>query len=219
MSTCAAKRSLAQAIGDAQAFLSLFAGTYERWEIAGSVRRRKPEVGDIEHVVMPKFEILPSDDLFATPTACNLLLRRCDELFAAGAIARHVYGSNPHGAPSYRWGELNRGCDFRGFNHEIFSATLHNWGSKLAILTGPADFSTTIVTRLHDGGYRNFQGHVWSCDQCPERTVAPVAHKCEKRCPHCQGTGLKPVRLFPVPTEQEFFHLAGMVWVEPEKRQ
>lgn len=210
------KRDYKTARTDAEYFQSLFFGTYERWEVAGSVRRRKPEVGDVEHVVIPKWESLPADDLFATPEPANLLLRRCDQLMLEGKIARHVYGNDQRGAPKYRWGERNRGCEFRNFNHEIFTADFDNWGSKLAICTGPADFSRQLVTDIRASGHRNYKGMVWRCSTCPSVDERGL---CEPDCQWCEGSGLKPENPVPVLTEKFFFELASMDWLEPEARR
>ncbi len=56
MSTTSEKRDLASALADAQGFRDLFPpASYERWEFAGSVRRKRLSVGDVEHVVIPAF--------------------------------------------------------------------------------------------------------------------------------------------------------------------
>lgn len=148
MSTTATKRPLAKAIAEAEAFRDLCAGAYHRWEIAGSVRRHKPEVGDIEHVVIPdgnalwaRLEsLLPGDGLWGE---------------AVGTIEKAGY---PDG--SHRWGEKYRGVMFRGFRHEIFAADALNWGAILAIRTGPAEFSQRLVTDIKRGGLRQDGGYV-----------------------------------------------------------
>lgn len=213
MSTTTTKRTLLTALADAEAFKKLFEGTFERWEIAGSVRRRKLIVGDIEHVVIPKLGEIPAEDLFKGSILCNLMLRRCDELLSAGIISRHVYSNNAHGAPMHRWGEKYRGCDFRGFNHEIFCAEEEGWGSTLAIRTGPAELSRQLVTNLHVNYLRQYDGHVWQCESCPN-----LLGVCAKSCEFCHGTKLRPMQIIPTPTEEIFFGLAGMAWIEPEKR-
>lgn len=180
MSTTSVKRDLATAITDARAFCDLFAGTYERWEVAGSVRRKKPEVGDIEHVVIPRPNFLARmDELTLDP----------DALFAKtdAPLTKAVYSDG-----TTRWGPLYRGVCFRGFRHEIFCAAPENWGAILAIRTGPADFSTRLVTRMKQWGiYRQQGGFVIE-----------------------QATGA----VVPVFSEVDFLALCGSTWIEPSVR-
>lgn len=189
MSTTTARRPHAQALADAEAFRALFPpSTYERWEIAGSVRRRKPEVADVEHVVIPRFgDVQTGTGLFALPERTNLLWFHLDSLMRGMAgLEKHWYGNGN------RWGDKYRGVDFRGFNHEVFTADVANFGSVLLIRTGPADFSERMVTRLRNGGmYRQMDGYV---KHVASGEVVPVAD------------------------EAAYFALLGMRYIEPERR-
>lgn len=141
---------------DAFAFRDLFFGCYERWEIAGSVRRKKSEVGDVEHVVIPKRNFRGESLLWHR---IEKLTRDPNDMFADpdAPLSKHQYP--PNGSP--RWGEKYRGVDFRGFAHEIFCAESANWGSVLTIRTGPAAFSEMLVTRLKQSGkLRQQDGYV-----------------------------------------------------------
>lgn len=147
MSTTATKRSLQQAQADAFAFRALFPGNaWLRWETAGSVRRNCAYVGDVEHVVIPAIgpNPNPAASLFAVePEQVNLLLHAMDRAVRDGRICHHLYPNC-----TTRWGARYRGADFRGFCHEVFLAEPRNYGSALAIRTGPADYSRYLVTRL-----------------------------------------------------------------------
>lgn len=194
MSTRTTKRPYARALADARAFRDLLPhDAYLRWEFAGSVRRRKPEVGDVEHVVIPAHAIETGGGLFAEPVAVNLLWREVDRLLADGVVAKHVYGQTATGAPLYRWGDKHRGMDFRGFNHEFFTTSEDAWGAQLLIRTGPADYSERVVTALKRGGmYRQVDG----------RLIHVVSGE--------------PV---PVPTEADYVRLAGLGYVVAEDRR
>lgn len=191
-----AKRKHAEALADAEAFKSLFpASCYERWTIAGSVRRLKPEVGDVEHVVIAREGDLPGKDLFATPVKGSLLWHRVDELREELVVSQHIYiDKNGHGA--FRWGERYRGLDFRGFNHEIFLAYPDGWGSRLAICTGPADYSHNLVSVIQRFGRYCKDGRVWQ-----------------------KNNDGRPDDLVPVPEEADFFKACGVPYIEPEKRK
>jgi DNA polymerase/3'-5' exonuclease PolX len=196
MSTVYEKRPMIQAHMDAVALISLCHGCYEKWEVAGSIRRRKLMVSDVEHVVIPKFgERGIAGSMFGQTEHCNLLWARIDDLLASGTIAKHVYPvTHADGSASTRtmWGEKYRGCEFRGFNHEIFTATEDSWGAILAIRTGPAEFSQRLVTALHPRGLQ------------------------------CDGGRVKYKRdgsTYAVPTEEKFFQACGVEWIEPEMRR
>ena len=143
------KRPLAKAREDARAFAALFKDQpHHRWEVAGSVRRGKAEVGDIEHVVWPVDPVAfraAMDDMLGNP------------MFGTPAIIeKAVY---PNG--TNRWGDKYRGVMFRGFRHEVFLADRQNWGAILTIRTGPAEFSERLVTQLKASGrLRQQDGYV-----------------------------------------------------------
>jgi len=166
MSATLETRSLAAARADAEALRARCGMFAERWEIAGSVRRGKREVGDVEHVVIPQMVRAPKPgSLFGEQVELNCLNDAVDTLLALGEIERAIY---PDGKP--RWGPKMRGLIWRGFRHEIFQADADNWGNQLAIRTGPADFSRYLVTNLrrqglrHDGGYVvDSNGRRFSC--------------------------------------------------------
>lgn len=203
MSTTATKRTYREALTDATAFRDRFATLYERWEIAGSVRRGKSEVGDIEHVVIPKFgEVAVGGGLFAQTATVNLVWHELERLAAAGQLQKHVYG-----ATGFRWGEKYRGVDFNGFNHEIFCADADNFGPTLAIRTGPAEFSQRLVVALRHGGMCNKHGKVWRYHPCA----------CGGKCPDCEDGDILDVSLA-VPDEREYFKLCGLNWIEPKDR-
>lgn len=239
MSSPSTKRSLAKAITDAAAFRSLFPeSAYERWTVAGSVRRQVAQVGDIEHVVIPRFgEIEKGDGLFAERIVVNLLWHHCDRLLRDMKIAKHVY---PNG--SNRWGEKYRGIFFNGFNNEIFAADADNYGAILAIRTGPGDFSRMLVTVMQKNGYMNHGGYVynknnWRCS-CGWSGAKPTRMRdnlfgawitdpdgrdggpYSYACPKCGTHDSKQIVMerVPVPDEQEYFKLCGVPFLEPQKR-
>lgn len=144
---------LDSARGIVDEFLKFFGGTFVRWEVAGSVRRNRAEVGDIEHVVIPKIidgrnvlwerldSLVPGIGLFANPDA---------------PLRKSIYSNGTN-----RWGEKYRGVDFAGVKHEIFTADEENFGCILAIRTGPAEFSKKLVTMLlHGGNFRQQDGYL-----------------------------------------------------------
>jgi DNA polymerase/3'-5' exonuclease PolX len=183
MSTTTARIPYQEARRQAEAFRDLLSRHTKRWEIAGSVRRAARDVGDIEHVVIP---ITEERTVAIIPEDVVLLWDAIDELVRAGTFSKAVY---PDG--KYRWGQKFRGVMFNGIRHEILTCDERNWGSMLAIKTGPAEFSEYCVTRLKSrGAYRHQDGYV--------RSVDGTIRACL--------------------TEKEFLALCGMQWIDPVNR-
>lgn len=149
------RRNRIQALAAASAFRGLFEDDddtfWDRWQEGGSLRRKKDTVGDIEHVVIPRFgEVTTQNGLFSERKRVNLLWNRMDELVASGVLKKHLYGMS-----GFRY------VEYGGILHEVFLADEKNWGAVLAIRTGPADLSQGIVTKFNrDGMYRQSEGYL-----------------------------------------------------------
>lgn len=183
------KKTLQEATAAAKQFRDLFdPSSYVRWEFAGSLRRNRLHVGDIEHVIEPRFgEVESGVGLFAIKEQANLLFHRLDQLAAKGTVCKHIYGTT-----GFRWGEKYRGIDFAGFTHEMYLADSANWGAILLIRTGPHEFSRRVVEAFNHGGmYRQQDGYL--------RHFASG-------------------EVVEVPDEQTYLRLAGMKYVEPGRR-
>ena len=183
------RRSWAEANRIAHDLRALFDLCYDEWIIAGSIRRKKPDVGDAEHVVRPRIgQAAVTDGLFTQIKPVNLLWKRIDELVADGTLTKHLYGGT-----GFRWGEKYRGAEFGGMLHEIFLCDGENRGAVTLIRTGPAEYSKRVVDAFNAiGTLRQQDGYL--------RYVS---------------TG----EIVPVPDEQTYFKLAGIPWVEPEDRR
>jgi hypothetical protein len=246
------RRPWQQALADGEAFRELFPpACYERWEIAGSVRRRSPGgAKDVEHVVIPRFGDVPDgDSLFAATVRVNLLWYQLDAMVKADRVSKHLYTS--HGKDGVdrvapRWGEIHRGADFRDFNHDIFAADADNFGSVLAIRTGPGEYSKMLVLKLQYNGYVNREGHVWdktkmSCSLCgwtgrfdgegglifiapedwPTSDTPKFINGRDRAgvCPGCRKQdGLSMARV-PAPDEETYFRLCNVRLVDPAARR
>ena len=199
------RRPHAEARAQAERLIALLGGTFEGWTIAGSVRRQRPEVGDCEHVVVPKFVPRVTQTMFGPVQEgeTNLLWERIDQLVVAGAVSKAVYGHQSPDDPDewtgpdtaairHRWGEKYRGVLFEGFKHEIFTATPANFGAILAIRTGPAEFSKHMVSVLKDGGIYRMQ------DGCVRYSRDGAIRSCG--------------------TEEEFFRMCNVPYMPPSMR-
>ena len=187
----ATKTPFAEGLAIAREFAKLFEGCAERWTIAGSLRRRRPEIGDVEHVVIPTLgEVTLPGEMF--PRTGSLLWAKLEQLLAAGDVEKATYGETL----SNRWGEKYRGVLYKGMKHEIFTADANNWGPILAIRTGPAEFSEELVTRLKGAGRLRMEGGYLKYQHGPNAgTVRPCTN------------------------EAEFLTLCGRQWIEPEDRR
>lgn len=102
-------------------------------EVAGSVRRGKPEVGDLEIVAQPRH--VQSGGLFGTEDT-NALWRYLQE---AGHYT-WLKGNNEQG----RYYQLRTADDWQV---DLFLADEQNYGLILLIRTGSATFSQSILAR------------------------------------------------------------------------
>ena len=127
----------------------------QKIEIAGSLRRGREYVKDIELLCVP--EIQSMNDLFGDPVFHRDFL---EELLEALLWADYMEGttlvsggllekrSNSKG--HFTYGPLNKYLIHRptGISVDIFMATLEYWGMSFVIRTGPADFNKAMMTRF-----------------------------------------------------------------------
>ncbi len=131
-----------------------------RIEVAGSIRREKPEVKDIEIVAIPLWEPVPAG-LFGETTEANRLHDW------ANSEACEVTWIKPGTSEVIPWQPKADGKYWRGWLREnvkldLFLATEINWGAIMAIRTGCADFSHALVSHAPTVGKRFKDGYL--CD-------------------------------------------------------
>lgn len=106
----------------------------ERIEIAGSLRRKKPEVGDIEIVCIAKF----------TPAGFDLLGEPCP----GRSLLEEYVGSYQLGLN----GPWQKKLILASIDVDLFITTPEKWGVIYTIRTGSSDFSKWLVTDRQHGG-------------------------------------------------------------------
>jgi DNA polymerase/3'-5' exonuclease PolX len=114
-----------------------------RIEIAGSIRRKKPDVGDIEILYIPFMRTMPDPaDLFAT-IEVNLADRRIRDLEEAKVLERRL---NVKGRETF--GDRNKLVRHvvSGIPVDLFAATEENWFNYLVCRTGPAELNQRIAS-------------------------------------------------------------------------
>ena len=200
MSTATTRIPLADAIAAAERFRALFSGSFARWEFAGSIRRKKPDIGDIEHVVISHDE----SDLFPGGQPVLHVRERAARLVREGVAAKQRYGASQ----TTRFGDRYIGLNFENRQHELFICTPDNWGCILAIRTGSADFSRELVTRLPRHGFRQSDGSLCKI----------VSRGSAVRDP---GDTREHLERLDCPDEETFFRAAGLDVADypPEKRE
>lgn len=172
------KLTLGQAIPLADNIKAALSPACERIEIAGSIRRRKPTVGDIEIVAIPRLcpDLAAQLSLFGEPpkmvSALDLLLEnmvRNKDNFRRGDKNGDLYKNF--------FVEIDE--DGSAVGLDLFVTTAAQWGYIYALRTGPGEFNQAWVTQKSKGGllpsnYSFSGGWLYKYGQCiptPEEAV------------------------------------------------
>lgn len=160
-----------------------------RVDVAGSIRRNTPDVGDIELVAIPRIGERQVG-LFGTETV-NYLTETLDYLIEMGELRNHP--TDPKRGERY-----SKLLDPRsGLQVDLFSTTLESFGMILLIRTGPADYSRRFVTDLRRRGLHAAEG------QLHRGGLGCGSYVCE---------------VVPTPDEEDVFRAAGWPYIRPEHR-
>jgi DNA polymerase/3'-5' exonuclease PolX len=163
----------------------------ERIEIAGSIRRRKGEVHDIELVAITRHDV--RGGLWGDAQSIDLLGERVRALWEAGVLRlrdveiRRADGSTETGR---RDGEAYKALEYAGVPVDLFITDADRWGCIFALRTGPGDWNTRLVTEVR-AHFRRVEG----------------------------GRVLHLGRPVPTPEEADFFREVGQAWLDPWERR
>lgn len=186
------KIPLAEARTIAEYYRTELAPYCERIEIAGSIRRDKPEVGDIEMVAIPKFKVF-GNGMFGGQNKYNSLDNVIQEAHRNG-MQLIKNGSR------YKQMLLPKDTSRESANKGFITIDLFivlppsQWGVQLLIRTGPAEFSKKAVTQRRSGG------------------LLP------SDCMVKDGHVLRNGELIPMPEEEDFLDLLGKPGLKPFER-
>ncbi len=147
------KRPLADVRPVADELVARLRPACERLEIAGSIRRGRPAVGDIELVAVPRFEDRERPEqgtLFGAPRPArkerdNLLWDAVDGL----------------GVTYSKRGPVYRQFSWRGVRVDVYTCERGNWGWILFHRTGPGYLRAKIGSMLVDRGFAAVDGWIW----------------------------------------------------------
>lgn len=172
--------------------VALLADACDRIEIAGSIRRRRPDVGDIEIVAIPRLEKI-AEGLWGQDYHADRLGERLGVARVAGTLTpRKVEVHRKDGSieESQRVGDRYQALEYEGIPVDLFIVRPPaDWGVVFTIRTGPADWSERLVT------------------------------DCKRRFDRVEGGHLTHFgNTVPCPEERDFLAAIGQPWVEPEER-
>jgi DNA polymerase/3'-5' exonuclease PolX len=143
---------LSQAFEIAERIRSELAPFCDRIEIAGSIRRCKPEVGDIEIVAIPT-RVHHEPDLFTSVADDHVR-------FVAFQKFCDLVNRWPAGKGKST-GKYTQRILPEGIKLDLFMADKDNWGLIYAIRTGSAAFSHHVLANAWvRAGYHSMEGHL-----------------------------------------------------------
>lgn len=159
-----------------------------RIEVAGSIRRHKPWVHDIEIVMTPRTELVSEEvvpaDMF-TPAKTRMVPVRCRGYEdVVRAYAHTVVRGRDIATAKYT--QIVCAEDIKV---DLFTAVPENWGYILAIRTGSAEYSKALASRWVALGYKGDGGMLTRAGQ-----------------------------VVPVREEHDLFELIGLKWIPPTDR-
>jgi DNA polymerase/3'-5' exonuclease PolX len=173
--------------------LDLLVPGCSRIQIAGSVRRRKAIVHDIEIVAIPRIGQRVKAGLFGDETEpVNMLEEEVTDHLVAGTLSlRPVENHRADGSVDVQEknGPAFKALVFDGIPVDLFITDVDRWGCIFALRTGPGDWNVRLVM---------------DCKRINRRVA-------EGRVLHLG----KPV---PTPEETDFFRELGQPWLEPWER-
>jgi DNA polymerase (family 10) len=181
----------------ADELVAALAPSCERIEIAGSLRRMKPWVGDIEILYIPRRDEakLPGE-MFAQAEQ-NLADLAIDTLLLSGVLVKRT---NAKGAEMF--GEKNkfvRHAD-SGIPVDLFAVTWEYWFNYLVCRTGGTQTNLAICNAAIKRGWKwNPYGAGFS-----RRSISPEHGRVEE--------------IVAMTSERNVFEFVGLPWREPEER-
>lgn len=183
----------AAALEAARDLLRYLAPLCERIVVAGSLRRRRQEVGDIELVYIPRIiSWADPDDLFGRTQPTNVVFHALELMLRGGVIAKRL---NKDGAPA--WGESNRlAVHASGIPVDFFATSAPCWWNYLVCRTGGAQTNTAIASAARERGWQ------WH----------PTGSGFSRLAGPDKG------RTHAVRSEEEVFEFVGMEYRPPEDR-
>jgi DNA polymerase/3'-5' exonuclease PolX len=160
----------ALALEVARKFVRFLKPHCEKIIVAGSLRRRKPMVRDIEILFVPKHEIeTDPSDLFGAQHQINVTERAIAALIEIGVLDKR-----PKSDGSFTWGPENKlGLHWpSGIAVDLFTTTKENWFNYLVCRTGSSENNIRICEAAIARGWKwNPYGSGFSRENPDERRI------------------------------------------------
>lgn len=192
MSGALARMAWQEAAAVARAVVGDLRAVCDHLIVAGSLRRRWPDVGDIEIVCVPTLQTATGGLFGDAVLAVDLLDGRVRELLADGTLRPRL---DKHGRQAL--GRRYRRLLYRGTPLDLFSPDAASFGAHVAIRTGPPDYSHRLVTPRSQRGLMPDHLRMWEGSLRRRATGEALA----------------------TPTEASFFEALGVPWIRPEDRR
>ncbi len=160
--------------------------------VAGSLRRRKEAVGDVEILYIPEFADAPDPaDLFGKTMTVNLADRVISDMLAQGVLMKRLN-------TNYRtmWGEENKlAVHFAsGIPVDLFQARPANWWNLLVCRTGSKESNQAVCNAAIAKGWQ-WQPYGAGFE---DRHTGQQVYRCD--------------------SERDVFNAVGLVYKEPWER-
>jgi hypothetical protein len=157
--------------------------------ICGSIRRNKPDIGDVDIVVQPK--------------NAHEYLNMMDNHIHQG-----IYNKGKNSGGRETWGNTKRLLNYQGINFDVIVADAHQFGYKVWLSTGPrlANERMMILLKNNYNIVRPCDGYLWHVTYT-------------KTHPNYEpNRGFSRLGKLNVPDEFTFFHLIGLPTCHAEWR-
>lgn len=138
----------AAALAVVRELLPLLTPCCERIIVAGSLRRGRQDVGDVELLFIPRFEERQIDLVTRVPV--DLAAEAIEGMRGSGVLAKREGESGHTG-----WGPKNKlAVHVRsGIPVDLFTATEENWFNYLVCRTGPKESNQRIAEKAKSEGW------------------------------------------------------------------
>jgi DNA polymerase/3'-5' exonuclease PolX len=176
-----------------------------RWvKVAGSLRRKRPEVGDIELVYVPRRGPVPSGLFMEEGNRVDWML--------GDLIARGVIAPRPNRNGQVMWGEKNKLAVHRtsGIPIDFFATTIPAFWNYLVCRTGSAETNQRIAQNAQERGLKWHPYHA-GFEVLDFTRAAGALKDLPVKLTH---TG----QILRVSREEDVFLLAGLDYLPPEQR-
>lgn len=216
----ATRMSLDQALPVAELLTRLLEPYAHRIEVAGSIRRKKPDmIKDVELVIVPRLTCIAEEDLFGSTIAAdrNLYLDFVTRLKRDGIftdrpdkLGRPAFGPRYQRVifhPDRAHGPFKSICSLGPIPVDLFCVLPPaQFGVQLLLRTGPAEYSHRLVTPADQGG-----------------KILPKDHRIEDgriiRSFMPEGQIYLVDEPIDTPEEEDVYRVLGLPYLPPEERK